>query len=55
MSVDPLRKVALGMTFTQEELARLHAKAAENGLELDEYVNHVIRQMLDETRRRDDV
>jgi predicted DNA binding CopG/RHH family protein len=51
VTIERLKQVALRMAFTEEELARLHAKAAENGLELDEYANQVLRVMLDSTRR----
>jgi predicted DNA binding CopG/RHH family protein len=56
MTVERLKHVDLGMAFTEHELARLHAKAAENGLELDEYANDVLRKMLaelDSGRSRD--
>jgi hypothetical protein len=46
-----LEVVTVAMAFTEAELQWLKAKAVENGLGLNPYINHVVREMLRQTRR----
>jgi hypothetical protein len=50
--VERQKVVAFRMAFTQGEMRRLYAKATERGIEIDEYANDVIREMLDRTSAR---
>lgn len=37
------------MAFTEHELHRLQAKAAETGLNMSEYLNHLVRTVLEDS------
>lgn len=45
-----LRHLEAGrMAFTEHELHRLQAKAAETGLNMSEYLNHLVRTVLEDS------